>query len=84
MKLRHALRNSSSPKKNTNKGFALSFDDARALIKSVYEEYDIPCIDGDTLVSHEDSKFADDVHPNDEGHKEYAKNLIMELNYYIA
>ena len=71
-------------RKDTDKGFALSFDDARALIKSIYEEYDIPCIDGDTLVSHKDSQFADDVHPNDAGHKEYAENLIKELDKYIA
>ena len=41
-------------------------------------------LDGDTLVSHKDSQFADDVHPNDAGHKEYAENLIKELDKYIA
>lgn len=65
----------------TNK--AMSFDEARNLIKSIYEEYGIPCIDGEAMMGHDDKFFADDVHPNDEGHKEYAKNLIEELNVYI-
>jgi lysophospholipase L1-like esterase len=62
----------------TNK--AMSFDEARNLIKSIYEEYGIPCIDGEAMMGHDDKFFADDVHPNDDGHKEYAKNLIEQLD----
>ena len=59
---------------------SIPFDEARAIIARVYAEYGITCIDGDTLVSHADSQFADDVHPNDAGHQEYAENLIKELD----
>ena len=70
-------------RKDLNQSKSLTFDEARQLIADIYEEYNIPCIDGDALVSHEDSQFADDVHPNDAGHKEYAENLIKELDKYI-
>lgn len=66
----------------TNK--AMTFDEARDLIKSVYEEYGIPCIDGEDMMGHDDKFFADDVHPNDEGHKEYAKNLIESLDAILG
>jgi phospholipase/lecithinase/hemolysin len=35
------------------------------------------------MMGHDDKFFADDVHPNDEGHKEYAKNLIDALDVYL-
>ena len=59
---------------------SIPFDEARAVIARVYAEYGITCIDGDALVSHMDSQFADDVHPNDAGHQEYAEKLIVELD----
>ena len=70
-------------RKDADNKKAITFDEARALIKSIYEEYGIPCVDGEAMMGHDDKFFADDVHPNDEGHKEYAKNLIEEINVFI-
>lgn len=70
-------------RKDAGSNKAMTFDEACDLIASVYEEYGIPCIDGDALVSHEDVNYADDVHPNDTGHEEYAKNLIKALDLYL-
>ena len=70
-------------RKDAGTSKALTFDEARDLIKSIYEEYGIPCIDGEGMMGHDDKFFADDVHPNDEGHKEYAKNLIEALDNYL-
>ena len=67
-------------RKDADNKKAITFDEARALIKSIYEEYGIPCVDGEAMMGHDDKFFADDVHPNDEGHEEYAKNLIEEIN----
>jgi lysophospholipase L1-like esterase len=71
-------------RKDTEKGFSLSFEQAREVIADVYGEYGITCIDGYTLVSHENSKYADDVHPNMEGFMEYGENLIKELDLILA
>ncbi|MBP3314508.1 MAG: SGNH/GDSL hydrolase family protein [Clostridia bacterium] len=70
-------------RKDAGEKKAITFDEACALIKSIYEEYGIPCVDGEAMMGHDDKFFADDVHPNDEGHKEYAKNLIEEINVFI-
>ena len=60
--------------------YNMTFEEARAVIADVYSEYNIPCIDGYDMVSHESSKYADDVHPNKEGFIEYSGNLISELD----
>jgi lysophospholipase L1-like esterase len=70
-------------RKDAGNNKAMTFDEARDLIKSIYEEYNIPCVDGEYMMGHDDKFFADDVHPNDEGHKEYAKNLIDALDVYL-
>ena len=60
--------------------YNMTFEEARELITEVYADYDIPCIDGYDMVSHDISKYADDVHPNKEGFIEYSQNLISELD----
>ena len=71
-------------RKDADNKKAITFDEARDLIKSIYEEYGISCIDGEYMMGHDDKFFADDVHPNDEGHKEYANNLIKELDVILG
>lgn len=71
-------------RKDADNKKAITFDEARDLIKSIYEEYGIPCVDGEYMMGHDDKFFADDVHPNDEGHKEYANNLIKELDVILG
>ena len=60
--------------------YNLSFEEARAVIADVYSEYNISCVDGFEMVSHDSSKYADAVHPNKEGFIEYSQNLISALD----
>ena len=61
-------------------GYNMTFTKAREVIADVYSDYGITCIDGYDMVSHESSKYADDVHPNKDGFIEYSENLIAELD----
>lgn len=63
-----------------DKNKSMTFDEARKLIEDIYKEYGIIAIDGDDMMPHDSKYLADNVHPNDEGHKEYAKNLIEKLD----
>ena len=56
------------------------FVDFCALIRDIYSEYGIECIDGLPLVSHDTDCYDDNWHPNDKGFIEYADNLIPILD----
>ena len=60
--------------------YNMTFEEARAVIADVYSEYNISCVDGFEMVSHDSSKYADAVHPNKEGFIEYSQNLISALD----
>ncbi len=56
-----------------------TFDECIAVIRKEYETRGIPVIDGMTLVPHDKTFFADNVHPNALGFSCYSLNLIKEL-----
>lgn len=58
----------------------MPFEKVGDLIKNICQKFNISVIDGSKLVSKDLSNFIEDnLHPNDKGFDEYAKNLIKEL-----
>ena len=64
------------------------FEDIFYIGKKLFEICDsldgVHCIDGWNLVPHKENFYGDlRLHPNDNGFKEYAKNLLSEIKKYI-
>ncbi len=55
----------------------------RQIIQNECQVRNFPVIDGTNLVPHDLSYFADGLHPNALGYKEYAANLSIKLNNII-
>ncbi len=60
-----------------------TFDEGRARVKTVAEEFGFIHIDGLKLVPPNAEYFFDHVHPNEQGFSFYAENLYIQLKKYL-